>query len=73
MYKAGKLLLVVVALGFVGLLCAGCSVPTHSRTVESVYGPDGRLQRTVVTEHVTQADPNSRPLMPVLKSQDYTK
>ena len=67
------LLLLVLAVGFISLICAGCSHPHYKRSVVRTYGPDGKLVGTVVTENVDQLDPNGKPLLNVLEDQTFTK
>jgi hypothetical protein len=55
------------------LLCGGCTVPLYERTVVKTYDGNGVLQSAVVTERVTQPDPNGRPLLDVLETQTYQK
>jgi hypothetical protein len=59
-------------IGF-GILVSGCTIPQYSRTIERKYDANGKLMETVVKESVSQQDPNTKPLMPVLKNQTYQK
>jgi len=73
MKRSGIKLQVLFVIGCLGVLCTGCSVPSYYRTVVRTYDGNGNPTGTVVTEHVNQMDPNSKPLLPVLKNQNYTK
>ncbi len=52
---------------------AGCTVPHYSRKVIRSYDADGNLTGIVVEESVDQLDPNSKPVLKVLKNQTYDK
>lgn len=67
-----KCALILSMIGF-GILFAGCTIPHYSRTVERKYDATGNLVETVVTEYVSQQDPNTKPLLPALKHQTYQK
>ena len=73
MKRLVKKLQVVLVIGCLGALCAGCSIPCYNRTVVRSYDANGNLTSTVITENVNQIDPNSKPLLPVLRDQKYTK
>ena len=72
--KRGKMknLLGFIAIVGCGLL-SGCTIPSYERTVVKTYDGQGNLQSSVVTEHVRQIDPHSRPLLPALENQTYQK
>lgn len=46
----------------VAVLCAGCTHPSYERTIVTTYDKDGNVVSCVVTDHIRQPDPHSRPL-----------
>lgn len=73
MSKMSKNVLFVLSISGLGLLVSGCTIPYYGRTVEKRYDANGKLIETVVREEVRQSDPNAKPLLPVLESQNYQK
>ncbi|MFA6816717.1 MAG: hypothetical protein WCS73_10535 [Lentisphaeria bacterium] len=65
-----KIGFVIIASSF---FLTSCTIPMYERTVVKTYDGDGKLQSAVVTEHVIQNDPVSKPLLPVLEHQTYQK